>query len=116
MSDLRTLVLLDEIIEAADRVATLVAEAGSEAVPADWRTYDALCLSLIRIGEGVNALTDDARSALNLPNWRDVVSLRNRIAHGYPTLAKARVWEIARKDVARMQAAARRLRDHLERP
>lgn len=113
-SDLTALMLLDQIVEAAERLAILVSESTSEAIADDWRTYDAICLGLIRIGENVSALPDHLKTRLAGPPWQDIVGMRNRIAHGYTQLNKGRVWDTASLSVPPFAEQIRRLRSELE--
>lgn len=113
-SDLATLMAFDQIVDAADRLEILVAESSVEAIEDDWRTYDAMCLGLIRIGENVNALPESIKFRLQGPPWQDIVGLRNRIAHGYGQLMKARIWETASLSVPPFVQQIRRLRSELE--
>ena len=115
MSDLTTLMLMDRVLEAADRLAILVSESSPASVETDWRTYDAICLGLIRIGECVNDFPDAVKVQLVGVNWRDIVALRNRIAHGYDTLHVARIWETAALSVPPFAAQIRQLQAEMER-
>ena len=113
-SDLATLILLDQIVEASERLAILVAESSCEAISKDWRTYDAMCLGLIRIGESVNAFPEPIKLRLQGIAWQDIVGLRNRIAHGYGQLNKGRIWEAAWLSVPPFAEQIRQLRSELE--
>ena len=114
MSDLSTLMLMDQIVEAADRLAILVSESSAETIAEDWRTYDAICLGLIRIGENVNVLPDRFKKALQGLAWQDTVGMRNRIAHGYTKLTPIRIWETAALSVPSFAEQIKRLRAELE--
>ena len=113
-SDVTTLMLLDQIVEAVDRLEILVSESSGESIIDDWRTYDAICLGLIRVGENINALPDSVKSQLDGLPWQDIVGLRNRIAHGYGRLTKGRIWETASLSVPPFAEQIRRLRAELE--
>lgn len=113
-SDVTTLMLLDQIVEATDRLEILVSESTCESIIDDWRTYDAICLGLIRIGENINVLPADVKTRLQGLPWQDVVGLRNRIAHGYGQLNKERIWETASLSVPPFAEQIRLLRTELE--
>lgn len=114
LSDLTTLMLMDQIVEATDRLSILVSESSAETIGDDWRTYDAICLGLIRVGESVNALPDRFKQALEGLAWQDIVGMRNRIAHGYAKLDPIRIWETASLSVPPFAAQIKRLRAELE--
>ena len=105
---------MDQIVEAADRLAILISESSAKIIAEDWRTYDAICLGLIRIGENVNALPDQSKQALQGLAWQDIVGMRNRIAHGYTKLNPLRIWETAALSVSPFAEQIKRLRAELE--
>jgi uncharacterized protein with HEPN domain len=46
-------------------------------------------------GEAANRLTEEFQARHAEVRWRDVIALRNRIAHGYFSLDDELVWQIA---------------------
>ena len=70
----------------------------------DLRTIDAVCMNLIRIGEGAGELSISiTRLAPHLP-WRRMRDLRNRIAHSYAGLKVSVIWDIATVRVPELEA------------
>ncbi len=65
----------------------------------DQKTYDAVLMQIINIGEMVNRLSEDFREKHhNLP-WYEAVGMRNQIAHGYFEIKREVVWNTAKKDL-----------------
>ncbi len=113
-SDLTVLMRLHDILEASGRLALLVGDSTTESIVDDWRTYDAICLGLIRIGENVDALPDEVKARLADTPWRDIIGLRNRIAHGYGRLHRGRVWDTTSRSVPPFADQIRALRSAIE--
>ncbi len=54
---------------------------------------------LLNIGEQANALTRDLWSELKDIQWRQIVDLRNIVAHGYGELRMELVWNLSQREV-----------------
>jgi uncharacterized protein with HEPN domain len=88
--------LLDQILEGA-RLAISYAEGMEESTfLIDTRTQQAAAMNLLIIGEAAARLERDYPDFVRLhPGvpWRDMIGMRNRIAHGYFDLNLRVVWE-----------------------
>ena len=93
------LAYLDSMIEAAERIHRYIGPIGEAEFINRMIVFDAVCLNLIRIGEAARFLSDAAKAALPQTHWPDVVTLRNRIAHGYASLDARIIWLTATQDV-----------------
>ena len=62
-----------------------------------------LSLALTRllelIGEAATRVAQDVRDRHPHIPWRDVISLRNRLTHGYDTINFAVLWQIVERDL-----------------
>ena len=78
---------LTDILTAIGRIRQaeqqLVAADAREDVPATGIAFDAILYNLVVIGEAVNALPDDIVDGESQVPWRDVVGMRNFLAHEY---------------------------------
>ena len=79
----RDLVLLTEIIDAAERIVELTAGRTRGEFEADRDRRDALLWNFTVLGEAVSQLSDGTKVAHPEVGWSDPVRLRNRIVHGY---------------------------------
>lgn len=79
----RDLLLLEEMVEAAERAQSLVAGADLATVTADLQRREALLWNFTVLGEAAAQL--DARVTERFPDvpWTQPIGLRNRIVHGY---------------------------------
>lgn len=73
----------------------------------DSRTSAAVAMYLIVIGESARAL--DAATFAEAPDipWAQIVSLRNRIAHGYQSIDHATIWAIVQVHLPPLRSAVR---------
>lgn len=70
------------MLDAGHRLGLHVAQSSAERFVPDVQVYDAVCMCLLRIGEGARLLSDDMKARSPDIPWPDVVNLRHRIAHG----------------------------------
>jgi uncharacterized protein with HEPN domain len=97
------------MLDAAGRVARYLEGLSKEQFVARDMAFDAVCLNLVRIGEGANFLTDDVKTKLPSIHWPDLVTMRNRIAHGYKSLEEEIIWRTAVDSVPALARAIRTL-------
>ena len=61
------------------------------------------------IGETARRLLDDTKARAPAIPWSAIVSLRNRIAHGYETVDHRMVWQVLTEDLPALAGAVERL-------
>ena len=83
----------------AAEASALVAGKDRSAVEADRVLTLALTRLLKLIGEAATRVAQDVRDRHPHIAWRDVISLRNRLIHGYDTINLAVLWQIAERDL-----------------
>jgi len=87
-----------DIVEAADQLATLVAD-GRQAFDTDWIRQRAAERLLEIIGEASNAISDEFKVDHPDVPWRHVVNLRHLLAHHYHRVDSDQIWTIATVNV-----------------
>ena len=65
-----------------------------EAFLSDQRTFDAILMRLIAIGEELSAVREILEEQEPHLEWHRIIGLRNRIAHGYWEVDKDLIWEL----------------------
>jgi uncharacterized protein with HEPN domain len=105
MKERDVFVLLDQMLEASRNAVSFVDGLSEEEFLADVKTQQAVAMNLIIIGEAATRLGKDhaafADEHADLP-WRNMISMRNRIAHGYVELDFRVIWRTAVEDVAEL--------------
>jgi uncharacterized protein with HEPN domain len=83
------------MLDAAERIQLYLSGLDEAGFHEDLRTIDAVCMNLIRIGEGAGELSGFVKDAAPHLPWRRMTDLRNRIAHSYAGLKVSVIWDIA---------------------
>lgn len=79
----RELLLIGEMIEAAEQAQSLVAGADVAALKADRQRRDALLWNFTVLGEAAAQLEDQVKRRFPTVEWARPAQLRNRVIHGY---------------------------------
>ena len=79
----RELLLLGEMIDAAEQAQALVADVDLDALKDDRQRRDALLWNFTVLGEASAQLNDDVKSRFPEIPWDQPSRLRNRVIHGY---------------------------------
>ncbi len=90
--------LLD-IVLACREAGEFAAGVSHQEYLADRKLQRALCMTLQIIGEAARALSDEGKAAHPEIPWRQLVSLRNRIAHEYFRLDAEIIWQIVQREL-----------------
>ena len=95
------------MLDAAERIAQYIDGIEKEEFVRRDIVFDAVCLNLVRIGEGGKFLSAEVKAELTAVHWPDVVTMRNRIAHGYRSLEETIIWMTAVESVADLAVMVR---------
>ena len=98
---------LDDLIESAAHIATLIEGVDFTRFPSDLAVHDAVLM----IGEADKHLPEAVRAKAPEINWRAIAGMRDLIAHKYFALDDHIVWDTACQHVPAVGVAAQRMRD-----
>lgn len=110
----RELLLLAEMIDAAEQAATMVAGRGVDVLEADRQLRDALLWNFTVLGEAAAQLPDDFKKLNSSVNWARPSQLRNRIVHGYWSIDLEILHRTASHDLPAFIAELKRIMADLE--
>ena len=79
----RELLLIGEMIEAAEQACSLVADIDVATLSADRQRRDALLWNFTVLGEAASQLDDAIKARFPEVEWARPSQLRNRVIHGY---------------------------------
>lgn len=79
----RDLLLLQEMIDAAEQAQQLVSGRSVAEVEDDRLRRDALLWNFTVLGEASSAVSDETKARFPDVPWRNPTRLRNRVVHGY---------------------------------
>lgn len=103
----RDRLLIGEIIDAAERLVELTADRTPADFDDDRDRRDALLWNFTVLGEAVGQLSETTTGAHPNVEWSDPVRLRNRIVHGYWSVALDVLVTTARDDLPAFISEAR---------
>jgi uncharacterized protein with HEPN domain len=69
---------------------------------ANEKTFDAVLMNFINIGESVNRLSDSIIEEENHIPWAKVIGFRNLVAHDYFGVDAEEVWQIIQDDLPKL--------------
>ena len=90
---------LDHILECINNIFEFAEGKTFEQIEGDKMCYFAIVYQLVIIGEAANMLTKEFREAHPQTPWREIVSMRNFIVHGYNVVDKNEVWSVIQDDL-----------------
>ena len=86
--------LLEDIIESANKILAYTDGLSFEQFLADGRTVDAVIRNFEIIGEAANRLPEEIRDQYSNIDWHRIRGFRNRIVHDYMGIDYTIVWLI----------------------
>jgi uncharacterized protein with HEPN domain len=103
----REVLLLAEIIDAAERIIELTDGESVEAIDLDRTRREALLWSFTVLGEACAQLPDEMKAEHPNVPWRAPSDLRNRIVHGYWQVSSRILMATAQDDIPAFLDAVR---------
>ena len=94
MSKREPSLLVEDIIESADKILSYTENLSFEEFTSDSKTIDAVIRNFEIIGEAANRLPEDYKDKHDSVDWPRIRGFRNRIVHHYFGIDYSIVWEI----------------------
>lgn len=110
----RDVLLLTEMIEAAEQAQTLTNGFTASDLEADRQRRDALLWNFTVLGEAAGQLSEEIKSQFPQVAWQQPARLRNRIVHGYWSIDMGILHTTATEQLPRFAAALRLVLDALD--
>ena len=99
MSKRQTNFLLEDIIEAIEKIQQYISGLSYQQFVRDDKTIDAVVRNFSVIGEAASQLPVAAKKKYAQIPWHQVIGLRNRVIHEYFGVDLAIVWKIIHTDL-----------------
>ena len=97
-----------DMLHYAELAAGFVGNADPIALAEDQKTFLATCMAIQIIGEAANHVSPASRKDIGDVPWRDAVDMRNRLIHGYRSVASEIVVGTVRNDLPPLISVLRR--------
>lgn len=85
---------LNDMIESAELAMSFAVGLDAESFAPGQMAYEAILRRLEIIGEAAGHIPQEARNLTQDILWRDIVALRNRLAHGYFAIERDILWNL----------------------
>lgn len=90
---------LEDILKYGRNVERIISDVTFDVFVQDIRIYYATMKNIEVIGEAANMLTRHFKETYTDLPWRQIVSMRNVLVHGYSQVADADLWQTAKNDI-----------------
>jgi len=110
----RELLLIAELLDAAERIVELTDGATVTSLDQDRDRREALLWSFTVLGEASSQIDEQVKSSYPNVPWRAASSLRNRIVHGYWQISTSILLATAQDDIPAFREAVRVVGDSLQ--
>jgi uncharacterized protein with HEPN domain len=94
MSERLPKLLLEDILDSAEKIIIYTKSLTYETFIEDSKTIDAVIRNFEIIGEAANRLPDELKDNSSAIDWHKIRGLRNRIVHGYFGINYKIIWDI----------------------
>jgi uncharacterized protein with HEPN domain len=90
---------VDDMISFAEKVLAYTEGFERSQLEASGLTYDATVRNLELIGEAATHIPASVRESVPHIPWREIISMRNRLIHGYLGIDNDTLWSVIREDI-----------------
>lgn len=106
---------LDDIVEACAAITRYVDGVSFEAFAANDEKRSATERQVFIIGEAASRLPETIRDEAPEVPWREIVGMRNILAHGYWRIEASELWDVAVREVPTLASSVQRMRSNAAR-
>ena len=101
---------LDDMISFAEKVLVYTEGVDRLRFEESGLTYDATVRNLELIGEAATHIPTSVRDFASDVQWREIISMRNRLIHGYLGIDNDTLWSVIQEDVPQLLGVLRKLK------
>ena len=95
--------LFASMLDHCERVLSAVQQVHSfEQYSHNWIFQDAIKMNLFQVGELANRISDKRKGEISDIPWKNIIGMRNIIAHGYISIDENTLWETCVKDIPQL--------------
>ncbi len=105
---------LEDILKYAQNVELIMEGISFEEFTKDIRIYYSVMKNVEVIGEAANMLTRHFRETHTELPWRQIVSMRNVLVHGYAQISDIDLWQTAKNDIHPLSEQVKRYLEEID--
>ena len=91
--------LLKSIIKHCNKINEKIKNLTYEQFTIDEDVVEIVCFNILQIGELAKNFDMEFIKKYNDVPWRQIKGMRDKVAHGYGTIDKQKVWDTAKEDI-----------------
>ena len=101
----------DDLLGFCEKVICYTDRLTREKFEASGLNYDATLWNVQLYGEAAKNIPEQIRSQMPEVSWRELIGMRNRLAHGYFGINNAILWQVVTIETPKLLEALRRIKD-----
>lgn len=106
---------IQDVFEAIDKINSYIYGLNNEVdLKKDKKSYDAIMLNFIIIGEAVKNIYDEVKENHPDVEWREIMAMRNLLVHEYWGIDERVVWNTIKKDLPELKEIIKKIKDSLK--
>jgi uncharacterized protein with HEPN domain len=110
LSEEKNLLSLRGILDAAEKIVEFSRSfSNADDFFADQKSFDAVCMNFVVIGEMVDRISDEFKLKYNEIDWKSIKGLRNIIAHDYFGVDAEEIWSIIELHIPALIASIQKI-------
>ena len=106
---------VNDMLEFGEKAIQYTNELDQDSFTGNDLIYDATLRNIELIGEAATHIPTRVREASPEIPWRDIIGVRNRVAHGYLHISDSVIWSLIQDAIPDLLPKLRRLLDSVER-
>ena len=114
MSEREVALLLEDILEASQKILSYTSGMTFDDFRKDDKTIDAVVRNFEIIGEASNRIPDDFKTEHPEIEWRRIIGFRNRIIHEYFGIDYENLWRIKNENIPILSEFMKQILDELD--
>jgi len=102
---------VEDILESIELIESYISNMNFDNFKNDRKTIDAVVRNFEIIGEASRNISDEIKNKYQNVDWKGMIGLRNRIAHGYFGINLTIIWEIIKQELPPLKEKMKQIKE-----
>lgn len=104
---------IGDMLASSNKAISYIAEMSLESFEGNEQIYEAVLYNIFIVGEAANHVSEKLHNHYDEVPWRQIIGLRNIIAHAYHRLEPEIIWDLVTNDLPVLIAQLKQILDEL---